>query len=259
METTRGQSLTHGLVEQVGRGIVCGEFSRDGFPTEGELARRLGASRNIIREAVKILTAKGLLSARPRHGTTLEPENRWNLLDPDVLRWMLDRELSVDLLIAFTQMRLAVEPHAAALAAVRADPAGLEAVDRSIARFRSAMNGRGDPIAADVEFHIAVLEASGNPFFVQLRQLIDTALRTSVKLTHGLKEPARSLAEHERTAAAIVAGDAEGAHAGMLLMMTDVAKLLAGLKAAPATSPGSSAAVRTVRDQGAEAYTRTDP
>ena len=232
---TRGQSLTHGIVEEVGRAIVSGDFSLDGFPTEGELARRLGASRGIVREAVKVLTAKGLLSARPRHGTTLEPDSRWNLLDPDVLRWMLNRKLSIELLTSFTEMRLAVEPLAAAMAATRADPAGLAAVAGTIAQLRDALAGGGDPIAADVAFHIAVLEASGNPFFVQLSQLVETALRTSVRLTHGLKDLARSLAEHERVAAAILAGDAAGARDGMQQMMGDVLGLLSGLENARAS------------------------
>jgi DNA-binding FadR family transcriptional regulator len=229
MEKTRGQSLTQAIVEKVGCAIVSGGFAQDGFPTEGELTRQLGVSRNIVREAVKILTAKRLLRARPRHGTSLQPESAWNLLDPDVLRWMLSRELSVELLQAFTQMRLAVEPMAAAMAATRADPAALDAVAGAIARFRSAMAGNGDPIAADVGFHVAVLEASGNPFFVQLRQLVDTALRTSVRLTHGLKDLDRSLGEHERVAAAIFAGDADEAREGMRLMMADVLEMLADM------------------------------
>jgi DNA-binding FadR family transcriptional regulator len=242
METTRGQSLTHAIAERVGRAIVSGGYSKGGFPTEGELARQLSVSRNVVREAVKILTAKGLLSARPRHGTSLEPIGAWNLLDPDVLRWLLNRELSIELLRAFTQMRLAVEPCAAAIAATRADPAGLAAVENAVARFRAALAGVGDPIAADVAFHVAVLEASGNPFFLQLRHLVETALRTSVNLTHGLKELDRSLAEHEGVAAAILSGDAVGASRAMQQMMLDVLDMLADMaKPNPAEDEGGAA------------------
>lgn len=86
MRTQPGLSLTYGLVEQLGQAIVTGEYAKGGFPTEGKLSKQFGASRTVTREAVKMLTAKGLLSARPRHGTVVEPEAEWNMLDPDVLR-----------------------------------------------------------------------------------------------------------------------------------------------------------------------------
>ncbi|QUD90333.1 FadR/GntR family transcriptional regulator [Phenylobacterium montanum] len=221
----RGGSLTYDLAESVGRSIIAGEF-RDGFPTEGELAKRLGVSRNIIREVVKILSAKGLLSARPRQGTVIEPESRWNLLDPDVLRWLLNREFSVDLLIAFAEARLAFEPHAAAMAARRADAAGRAAITKAIDGMRTSITGHGDRIAADVAFHVAVLEASGNPFFRELRELVNTALRVSMRHTYRIKDPAITLGQHEQTAEAILAGDAEGAYLGMQRMMLDVLSLL---------------------------------
>ena len=71
MRTQPGLSLTYGLVEQLGQAIVTGEYADVGFPTEGELSKQFGASRTVTREAVKMLTAKGLLSARPRHGTVV--------------------------------------------------------------------------------------------------------------------------------------------------------------------------------------------
>jgi DNA-binding FadR family transcriptional regulator len=222
----RGGSLTHELVESVGRAIVSGEFRDGGFPTEGELARQLGASRNIIREVVKILTAKRLLSARPRHGTTIEPESQWNLLDPDVLRWLQNREFSVDLLTAFAEVRLGFEPQAAAMAARRIDDAGRVAIEHAIEQMRASVAGPGDRVAADVAFHVAVLEASGNPFFLQLRELVNTALRISIRHNHWVRDTTKSLGQHEKTAAAILSGDEEGAYAGMRQMLLDVLALL---------------------------------
>ncbi|EJL25785.1 transcriptional regulator [Caulobacter sp. AP07] len=109
-----GVSFTHSLVESLGQAIVTGDYVESGFPNEGELSKQFGASRTVTREAVKMLTAKGLLSARPRHGTVVEPETEWNLLDPDVLRWLLERKFSLRLLAEFTEMRLGIEPAAAA-------------------------------------------------------------------------------------------------------------------------------------------------
>jgi DNA-binding FadR family transcriptional regulator len=114
------KNLTFQCLEIVGRAIVSGEYEQ-GFPTEGELAKRLGASRTITREVVKMLTTKRLLTGRPRSGTAVLPESEWNLLDPDVLRWLMGRKVSIPLLRAFTEMRLAFEPMAAALAARKAD------------------------------------------------------------------------------------------------------------------------------------------
>src|SRR4051812_14231171 len=85
----QGLNLTYGLVDTLGRAVVTGEFVDDPFPTEAELARLYAVSRSVTREAVKMLTAKGLLTARPRKGTSVQPAAQWNLFDPDVLRWLL--------------------------------------------------------------------------------------------------------------------------------------------------------------------------
>src|SRR5882724_8440084 len=118
----RGQNLTYSIVHDLGVAIVTGVYSKQNpFPVEAELCRQYGASRSVLREAVKMLTAKGLLGARPRQGTWVQPESNWNLLDPDVLRWLLERKFSYSLLVEFAQIRLAVEPKAAALAAASRD------------------------------------------------------------------------------------------------------------------------------------------
>src|SRR5258708_35303823 len=103
--------------------FVTGVYSADNpIPVEAELCRQYGASGPVLREAVKMLTGKGLLGARQRLGTWVETEDKWNLLDPDVLGWLLERKFSMTLLIEFTQIRLAVEPGTAALAHPAAGP-----------------------------------------------------------------------------------------------------------------------------------------
>ena len=78
------QNLTHRIVQDLGIAVVSGQYSKDNpFPVEADLCRQYGASRSVLREAVKMLTAKGLLRARPRQGTWVQPEENWNLLDPD--------------------------------------------------------------------------------------------------------------------------------------------------------------------------------
>ena len=226
----RGGNLTYSLVQDLGVAIVTGVYAGpQGFPVESELCKYYGASRSVLREAVKMLTAKGLLAARPRQGTWVEPESRWNLLDPDVLRWLLERKFSLSLLIEFTQIRLAVEPAAAALAARAATPEDNHRIEAAIGRMIAASNGDDDPLECDIAFHVAVLTASGNRFYVQLCELIETALRFSIRRTNDYKGVAlASVMDHKRIGDAIAAGDADLAAANMRALIREALELMRG-------------------------------
>ena len=160
-----------------------------------------------------------LLAQREREvktGTWVEPETNWNLLDPDVLRWFLERKFSPTLLLEFTQVRLAVEPMAASMAARLASPEAKAGIMAAFDRMKAAERGEDDPLESDIAFHVAILWASGNRFLAQMRDLIDVALRTSIRLTNRHKGvPLASVADHQRVADAILAGDAEGANQAM--------------------------------------------
>ncbi len=226
----RGHSLTSSLRETLGRSIVSGDFAVAGFPTEAALAQLHGVSRSVIREAVKMLSAKGLLSARPRIGTCVEPDDHWNLLDPDVMRWLLDRKFSLTLLRQFSQLRLGIEPAAAALAAINPDRSKLAVIEQGFARMQAAERGEDDALDADVAFHTAILHATGNPFFYQFEQLIDTALRTSIRFTNRFKGRTASLPDHGAVLDAIVRGDSDASHAAMRDLIGDVIQLVEGAK-----------------------------
>ena len=221
-----GRNLTYGMLDALGRAIVTGGYDDDPFPTEAELARQHGVSRSVTREAVKMLTAKGLLTARPRKGTTVQPANHWNLFDADVLRWLLERKFSLELLRQFTELRIAIEPAAAALAAAAADQAGLTEIRTGYERMAAAEEGKDDPLDADIAFHIAVLEASANPFYQQFRDLVTTALRTSIRFTNRFKGRTASLPQHYAVLSAIDRRDAEGARAAMDALIADVMALI---------------------------------
>src|SRR5882672_10934723 len=154
---TRPHNLTHSIVDGLGIAIVTGKYTDRPFPREVELSAQYQAARTVTREAVKMLTSKGLLSARPRQGTRVENEDHWNLLDPDVLRWILERKFSLDLLIEFTEIRLSVEPGAASLAAKAASPAERADIAHAIERMIAAEKGEDDPLSSDIAFHVAVL------------------------------------------------------------------------------------------------------
>ncbi len=220
-------NLTQGVLEKLGVAIVRGNYGpNDKFPTESELSEQFGVSRSILREAVKMLTAKSLLSARPRQGTRIEPEDRWNVLDPDVLRWMLDRKFSLELLLEFTEVRVAIEPVAAAMAAVKYTEDTLSPIRDAIEGMKAAQTGDEDPLEVDIKFHVAVLRASDNRFFTELEGLIETALRISMRLTHQLK-PAANVADHKKVLDAIEERNPEKAHEAMSVLIHEVMDLIA--------------------------------
>ena len=221
-------NLTRRLVDTLGVAIVTGVYGPERpFPTEAQLCIELQASRSVLREAVKMLTAKGLLSARPRRGTIVEPESQWNLLDPDVLRWTLERKFSPELLAELTQMRLAIEPRAAMMAAHRADAAALQVIELALERMRAAEKGQDDPLESDIAFHVAVLSAGGNRLYAQLRDLVATALRFSIPVTNRAKGVAlANLADHRRVYTAIVAGDGVRAFRAMESLLSEVMQLI---------------------------------
>lgn len=222
-----GRNLTYAMLDALGKEIVTGYYDERPFPTEAELARQHDVSRSVTREAVKMLTAKGLLTARPRKGTTVRPALHWNLFDTDVLRWLLERKFSLVLLRQFSELRIAIEPAAAALAAAAADEDGRTAIAAGYERMVAAEAGDDDPLEADIAFHIAMLQASANPFYVQFRDVVSTALRASIRFTNRFKGRTASLPQHKAVLSAIEAGDAGGAQAAMTALIADVLALIA--------------------------------
>jgi DNA-binding FadR family transcriptional regulator len=221
-----GRNLTYGMLDALGRSIVIGSFDKRPFPTEAELAKQHSVSRSVTREAVKMLTAKGLLSARPRQGTIVQPSSSWNLFDTDVLRWLLERKFSVELLKHFNQLRVAIEPEAAALAAVYADANERKAINAGLARMEAAENGQDSALDSDIAFHVAVLKASKNPFFAQFQDVVATALRSSIQFTNRIKGRSASVSAHAAVRDAIIKRSAEGARTAMRRIISDVLELI---------------------------------
>ncbi|MGX7952905.1 FadR/GntR family transcriptional regulator [Tsuneonella sp. HG249] len=227
MSSRDGRNLTYGMLDRIGRAIVTGAYDSTPFPTEASLATEFGVSRSVVREAVKMLGAKGLLTARPRKGTTIQPATYWNLFDPDVLRWLLERKFSLELLRHFTELRIAIEPGAAALAARTHDGEGLAIISAGFARMVAAEAGDDDPLDSDIAFHVAILEACGNPFYRQFRDVVETALRTSIRFTNRFKGRTADLDQHRAVLEAIERHDSEAAGTAMAALIIDVQALIA--------------------------------
>jgi DNA-binding FadR family transcriptional regulator len=232
LRTSLGRNLTYGLLDHLGKEIVTGVYDSTPFPTEAELSLHHGVSRSVTREAVKMLTAKGLLSARPRQGTIVQPSTSWNLFDADVLRWLLERKFSIDLLRQFSELRTAIEPASAALAAKAADDKGRAAIAAGFARMVAAEAGDDDTLEADIAFHLSILRASANPFFMQFRDVVATALRTSIRFTNRIQGRTADLAAHEAVKIAIDERDPERARSAMLHIIDDVMELITHTPAA---------------------------
>jgi DNA-binding FadR family transcriptional regulator len=206
-----GRNLTFGLFERLGRAIVAGHYEQAALPTEMDLARHYGVSHGVIREAIKMLAAKGLVNARARRGTVVEPEVAWNLLDGDILRWLLERGFSDKLAVRFNELRAAIEPEAAALAAVSAHAGDHARIESALQRVRAARRGRDNGAEALVAFHLAILGAARNPFYTQFQNVLATALRASVPLAGRLTH----VADHISVVEAILGDNPDSARQHM--------------------------------------------
>lgn len=224
----QGYNLTSQIMHQLGKAIVTGTYgATNPFPIESELCKSYGVSRSVLREAIKMLAAKGLIASRPRQGTWVQPQSSWNILDVDVLGWLLARKFEPELLIEFLQVRLAIEPMAARMAAETASSETIAAIQEALDRMQAAEQGDDDPLLSDIAFHVAVLEASGNRFYARLRDLISAALHTSIKVTNQLKGVRlASIADHRKVLDAIIAREPDAAAAAMYNLISEALSLV---------------------------------
>jgi len=171
------------LANQLGTAIVRGAFPPGSLlPSEVTLRERFGVSRTALREAFRALSAKGLIVSRTKIGTRVRPKADWNMLDPDVLAWHLQITPTDDFVTHLFQLREMVEPSAAALAASSRSNDDLARITAAYADMERYKDGSGDLIGADLEFHQAILEATGNHFIGALGGLIHAALICSFEL-----------------------------------------------------------------------------
>lgn len=169
------------VIARVASDILSGVYPPGSFlPRENDLGEHYGVSRTVIREALKVLAAKGLLTSRPRVGTMVSDPESWNIIDPQVLSWHRPSNKVFD---AILETRRGIEPLAAELAATRAtlrEIADLEAAWEGMATAGSNIEQFAD---SDIAFHRILYAASHNPVFHQIGGMIDAALRFSLHET----------------------------------------------------------------------------
>ncbi len=157
------------------------------LPNEADLCVQLGVSRTVIREAIKVLAAKGMLEVRQGSGTRARPRSEWSLLDPDVLAWQALLAPDPRVLRDICEVRLAIEPIASGFAALRATPREIAEIER---RLEDKEAGADDPeqaVDADLRFHAAVVAASHNPLLEQLSAVTRQPFRTALSYTRRLR------------------------------------------------------------------------
>ena len=161
--------------------ILHGEYAPEhSLPPEKELHESLGVSRTTLREAVKNLSAKGLVTVGPSRGTRVRPRAEWNLLDPEVLRWRMERGVSVKLIQDMYELRECFEPAASRFAAERASDAALAAIWTAYERLAASKETGGEQsVVADVDFHVAILRSANNDLLASFANVIESTLKAS--------------------------------------------------------------------------------
>ncbi len=222
--TPRAFSNHAEVARTLGIDIIAGRYPEGmKLPGDTELLRLFGVSRPVLRESVKTLVAKGLLSTKAKVGTVVRERSAWNMFDADVLAWHLEDSIDSRFLLDLAEIRLAVEPRSAALAAQRCSKAHIAEMQCSIEQMRREKSNPVGFAEGDLSFHIAVADASGNPFMRSMGGVIQAALRASFLRSAPVSEHERDIAidAHERIVAAIENKNPEAASAAMANVVLD--------------------------------------
>lgn len=223
MRKLRARDLHEQVVEEIGQRIVSGEFAPGiALPVEAELCATLGVSRTVLREAMRVLASKGLVTPQRKLGTLVCTTEKWHFLDAAVLSWLLkgrDADRAVDELY---ELRHLIEPLAASLAAQRARSSDLKVLRNAYEEMRMAGDD-GERIAApDLKFHTAIIAASGNRLFSSLSPVIAAALAVNFDLVRDApRGHSRSMPAHKKVIDAIADHNPSAARVAMQRLIED--------------------------------------
>ncbi|WP_111766552.1 FadR/GntR family transcriptional regulator [Nakamurella deserti] len=212
------------VIETLGSEIVTGVLPAGSVVGADELAARLGVSRTVVREATRVLESVNLIRVRRKVGITVLPADAWSPYDPNVIRWRLAGPDRYEHLNALSELRSAVEPLAARLAARQATPEQCGALTAAVIGMSATARAANseDYLRHDADFHRTLLAASGNPMLHGLRDVVVAVLegRTAHALMPRVAEP-EAVRLHGVVAASIQAGDPEAAETAMLAIVRE--------------------------------------
>ncbi|BBZ33761.1 GntR family transcriptional regulator [Mycolicibacterium confluentis] len=222
--------LHSNLLDALGTGIVSGRLPAGHVLTLDGVSAEHRVSRSVAREAIRVLESMRMVASRRRVGITIQPAERWNVFDPQVIRWRLDAGDRAAQLASLSELRRGFEPAAAALAARRADPEQCRTMAAAVSDM--VMHGRSGDLEAyllaDKLFHRTLLQASGNEMF---RALNDVVAEVLTGRTHHHMMPERpnpdAVALHDEVARAIRLRDETAAEAAMRAIIDEAAAAVA--------------------------------
>lgn len=218
----RGRPAHVTLAQQLGVAIVTGHHEPGSvLPGEIDLAERMGVSRSVIRESLRMLAAKGLVESKPKAGTKVRERASWNMLDPELLGWMFEGAPPLAFVQSLFQLRLIVEPAAAELAAAKRTVRQLARMGHALEEMATHGLSTEAGRAADQIFHAIILEATDNELLVSLSASIAAAVRwTTFFKYRSNKHPRDPLPQHQALFAAIADGDATAARDATTALVT---------------------------------------
>jgi DNA-binding FadR family transcriptional regulator len=220
------------IVRNLGMRIVGGEFvPGERLPSEAVLLAEYDVSRPVLREAIRVLAAKGLVLSRQRAGAIVRPRNEWHLLDPDVLYWLIQTKPQAEFVETLLTVRRVFEPAAAALAARVASDESLRGIAEAFDRMEAAATPE-QLLEPDLAFHRRIAEATNNDLLAYIGNMLSLALRESIKLSS--KHPnthALSLPRHKAILTALLHRDPLAAQQATLVQLKetreDISEILA--------------------------------
>jgi DNA-binding FadR family transcriptional regulator len=236
------------VIDRVGRQIIGGYYAPGQLlPKENELTAEYGVSRTSVREAMRVLAAKGLVDIRQKIGTKVRQPEQWNVFDTDILRWHSEEGRGDAILRDLVELRQTLEPQAARLAAGRATMEDLRRLGDTIAGMRLHASDHEHYAHADVEFHQAVYAASHNVLLRQFGEVIADFMYLSFSVQQDAAGGTAYLADdvdgHEAVFRAIDRGQGETAAEAMLEVVLDgknaLIKALSG-KRSPVSGQGAA-------------------
>jgi DNA-binding FadR family transcriptional regulator len=224
----------HGnTLDLLGEAIVSGRYAIGAsLPPEPILGAELGVSRTVVREAVKSLIAKGLVSTGPKVGTRVLPRDTWNWFDPDVITWQSKIGLTAEFLRDLQDLRRLIEPAAVRMAAERATPSHLAEIQAAYDGMYRAVHEGGDYVTFDLRFHQGLLKACQNRMLIQMSKALSALLRTSFEIsTTRADGPLSSLPLHKAVLDAVLAKNPIKAEKAILVLIDgahdDIEQILA--------------------------------
>lgn len=223
VSTLGGRGLHGQLVNELGNRVMRGELMPGTILDPENIAEEFGVSRTVVRECLKVLAAKGLVGARPRFGTFVTERVVWKLLDSDVMGWRASNNPDPRLIMELAEVRVAIEPTAARMAAERRTPAQLDDIrtawEALSEAYLSEDADRPDHAEADFAFHNAVLSAAGNELMQRLEVLLAPALYARDRLARQHLTSLDFLEMHRAVFIAIEDSDPTAAEARMRVLM----------------------------------------